>query len=92
MKACGNGVLVPYSFNMFGSKSYQAGLIWVSSKWGQKYQIEFSNEDSAKIMHLHLYSRKFIFLNGWDVDRFYVETWSVVDSSWQARENMVSAS
>ncbi len=42
-------VLVPCSFNKFVSKSYQVGLIWISSEWGQKYQIEFFKEDSAKL-------------------------------------------
>ena len=42
-------------------------LIWVWSEWGEKYHIKFFNEDSAKLTHLHLYSRKFICPNGWEM-------------------------
>ena len=42
-------------------------LIWVWSEWRGKYHIKFFYEDSAKLTHLHLYSRKFICPNGWEM-------------------------
>ena len=63
--------------------------MWVSPELGEKYQIKFSNEDSAEFTHSEeIYMSERLR----DANRFYVETWSVVQSSRQAREHMVSAS
>ena len=55
----------------------------------QVFQWRFSQIDALTSIQQEIYMSKRLLR---DVNRFYVETWSVVDSSRQAREHMVSAS
>ena len=60
-----------------------------------KVSYQVFNEDSAEFTHLlstSIQQEIYMFKRLRDFNRFYVETLSVVDSSRQAREHMVSES